>query len=148
MAYDGGNGGSLAFIPAGIWIDPGTTVVWKETKYHSVETFDGPAKLNNASAETENETYEFEFTEEHTGITKYHRSSHTRLRHRGAIAVSDHVPTTEKTEEYEPNETEVTSAAADDASENKTDETVPEFGMTIAAVEVGSYILKERIFDE
>ena len=26
-----GNGGSIAFSPAGIWIDPGTTVTWEWT---------------------------------------------------------------------------------------------------------------------
>jgi halocyanin-like protein len=67
-----GNGGSVAFAPAGIWIDPGTTVIWEWTGdggNHNVVTADGPASLESELVGEAGFTYEFEFTEEHAGIT-------------------------------------------------------------------------------
>src|SRR6056297_1390085 len=45
-----GNGGNVAFSPAGIWIDPGTTVIWEWTGEggdHNVVTVDGPAEFSS-----------------------------------------------------------------------------------------------------
>jgi len=91
-----GNGGNVAFNPAGIWIDPGTTVVWEWTGDggdHNVETVDGPASLGSETVGEEGFTYEFEFTEEHAGITNYQCSPHASLSMFGAVAVGEDVET-------------------------------------------------------
>ena len=87
-----GNGGNLAFSPAGVWIDPGTTVVWEWTGKggsHNVQTADGPAELESPLTSTAGYTYEFTFTEEHVGITNYQCSPHATLGMLGTVAVGD-----------------------------------------------------------
>jgi halocyanin-like protein len=91
-----GNGGNLAFAPAGIWVDPGTTVTWEWTGEggdHNVVTTDGPASLES-ELQAEG-TYEFEFTEDHAGITNYQCEPHASLGMLGGVAVGDDVPTVE-----------------------------------------------------
>ncbi|MEA1931103.1 halocyanin domain-containing protein [Halohasta litorea] len=93
-----GNGGNVAFSPAGIWIDPGTTVIWEWTGEggdHNVVTTDGPASLESEQTGEAGFTYEFEFTEEHAGITNYQCDPHAQLGMLGAVAVGDDVPTVE-----------------------------------------------------
>lgn len=93
-----GNGGNLAFNPAGIWIDPGTTVIWEWTGEgggHNVQTVDGPAELGSETVGEAGFTYEFEFTEEHAGITNYECVPHSSLGMLGAVAVGDDVATVE-----------------------------------------------------
>ena len=93
-----GNGGNLAFSPAGIWIDPGTTVIWEwtgEGGSHNVKAGEGPAELSSETTGEAGFTYEFTFTEEHTGITNYHCVPHQSLGMLGAVAVGEDVPTTE-----------------------------------------------------
>jgi halocyanin-like protein len=93
-----GNGGAFAFSPAGVWIDPGTTVMWEWTGEgggHNVAGEEGPASLDSGSAvDTTGVEYEFEFTEEHAGITKYVCQPHRSLSMFGAVAVGGDVPTT------------------------------------------------------
>jgi len=96
-----GNGGNLAFSPAGIWIDPSTTVTWEATGdggHVGVTSVDGEADFELALTNETGDTVSFEFTEEHTGITKYNGLD--GFDYRGAIAVGDSVPTTT---EYETN---------------------------------------------
>jgi halocyanin-like protein len=91
-----GNGGNVAFAPAGIWIDPGTTVIWEWTGEggdHNVATTDGPAPLD--SPLQADGSYEFQFTEEHAGITNYQCEPHASLGMLGAVAVGEDVPTVE-----------------------------------------------------
>ncbi len=91
-----GNGGDVAFSPAGIWIDPGTTVTWEWTGNggdHNVEAEDGPAELASDLTAEEGFTYEFEFTEDHEGITSYHCTPHIPVEMFGEVAVGDDVPT-------------------------------------------------------
>ena len=93
-----GNGGNLAFAPAGIWVDPGTTVIWEWTGEggdHNVETVDGPASLGSETVSEAGFTYEFEFTEDHAGITNYRCSPHESLGMLGAVAVGGDVATVE-----------------------------------------------------
>ena len=93
-----GNGGNLAFSPAGIWIDPGTTVIWEWTGDgggHNVQTVDGPAELGSETSGEAGFTYEFEFTEEHAGITNYECVPHSSLGMLGAVAVGEDVATVE-----------------------------------------------------
>ncbi|MFC7042022.1 halocyanin domain-containing protein [Halonotius sp. GCM10025705] len=93
-----GNGGNLAFSPAGIWIDPGTTVIWEWTGEgggHNVEAIDGPASFSSETVGESGFTFEFTFTEEHAGITNYRCSPHESLGMLGAVAVGGDVPTVE-----------------------------------------------------
>lgn len=93
-----GNGGNLAFSPAGIWIDPGTTVIWEWTGEgggHNVEAVDGPAGLSSETVSEAGFTYEFTFTEDHTGITNYECTPHASLSMLGSVAVGEDVPTVE-----------------------------------------------------
>ena len=93
-----GNGGDLAFEPAGIWIDPGTTVTWEWTGgggEHNVVTVDGPADLDSDLTAEAGFTYEYEFTEDDEGITDYVCEPHDALDMKGAVAVGDDVPTAE-----------------------------------------------------
>ena len=93
-----GNGGNVAFSPAGIWIDPGTTVIWEWTGDggdHNVVATDGPAPLESELIGEAGATYEFEFTEEHAGITNYQCEPHASLGMLGAVAVGEDVPTVE-----------------------------------------------------
>jgi len=93
-----GNGGDVAFSPAGIWIDPGTTVIWEWTGNggaHNVVATDGPAPLESELVGEAGFTYEFEFTEDHAGITNYQCEPHAGLGMLGAVAVGEDVPTVE-----------------------------------------------------
>jgi halocyanin-like protein len=92
-----GNGGALAFAPAGIWVDPGTTVTWEWTGEgggHNVIAEEGPASLDSGAPVAEaGETYEHTFSEEEAGITKYYCAPHEALGMLGAVAVGGDVPT-------------------------------------------------------
>jgi halocyanin-like protein len=92
-----GNGGALAFAPAGIWVDPGTTVTWEWTGEgggHNVVTEEGPASLDSGAPVSEaGTTFEHTFSEEQAGITKYYCSPHQALGMLGAVAVGEDVPT-------------------------------------------------------
>ena len=93
-----GNGGNLAFSPAGIWIDPGTTVTWEwtgEGGAHNVEATDGSAEFESDTTEEAGFTFEFDFTEDHAGITNYQCTPHASLGMLGAVAVGDDVETVE-----------------------------------------------------
>jgi halocyanin-like protein len=92
-----GNGGALAFAPAGIWVDPGTTVVWEWTGEgggHNVIAEEGPASLDSGAPVAEaGTTFEHTFSEGEAGITKYYCSPHQSLGMLGAVAVGGDVPT-------------------------------------------------------
>ncbi|WP_152042201.1 halocyanin domain-containing protein [Salinigranum salinum] len=92
-----GNGGALAFAPAGIWVDPGTTVVWEWTGEgggHNVIAEEGPASLDSGAPVAEaGTTFEHTFSEDEAGITKYYCSPHQALGMLGAVAVGGDVPT-------------------------------------------------------
>jgi halocyanin-like protein len=92
-----GNGGSYAFLPAGLWIDPGTTVEFEwtgEGGAHNVVADEGPAALDSGDpTDTSGVAYEYEFTEDDAGITNYICEPHVDLGMIGAIAVGDDVPT-------------------------------------------------------
>jgi halocyanin-like protein len=92
-----GNGGALAFAPAGLWVDPGTTVTWEWTGEgggHNVATDSGPASLESGDPVAEaGTTFEHTFTEEEAGITNYFCSPHLALGMKGAVAVGGEVPT-------------------------------------------------------
>ena len=92
-----GNGGNLAFAPAGIWVDPGTTVTWEWTGEgggHNVIADSGPASLDSGAAVSEaGTTYEYTFEEGDAGITNYYCDPHLSLGMKGAVAVGGDVAT-------------------------------------------------------
>ncbi|ELZ74118.1 halocyanin domain-containing protein [Haloferax larsenii] len=94
-----GNGGALAFAPAGIWVDPGTTVTWEWTGEgggHNVKMEEGPASLDSGAAVAEaGTTYEYTFEEGDAGISKYFCEPHKALGMKGAVAVGGDVATVE-----------------------------------------------------
>jgi len=90
-----GNGGAFAFEPAGLWVDPGTTVTFQWTGQgggHNAVADSGPAEID--SGDPIDETgHTYEVTLEEGGITKYVCEPHESLGMLGAIAVGDDVPT-------------------------------------------------------
>jgi halocyanin-like protein len=97
IAVGAGDGG-LAFDPAAIWIDPGTTVTWEWTGNgsHNVVTNEGPAGFSHEEiVGEEGYTYQYEFTEEDVGITTYYCSPHEGQGMKGGIAVGEDVETIE-----------------------------------------------------
>ena len=87
-----GNGGNFAFSPAGLWIDPGTTIVWEwtgEGGQHNVVDEDGAFE----SELTAEQGFSFEHTFDEGGISTYFCQPHKSLEMKGAIAVGDDVPT-------------------------------------------------------
>jgi halocyanin-like protein len=85
-----------AFAPAGIWIDPGTTVNFEWTgeggAHNVVATEDATADLDSGGAEaTTGVAYEYTFEE--GGITNYYCNPHQSAGMLGAIAVGEDVPT-------------------------------------------------------
>lgn len=90
-----GNGGSFAFQPAGLWVDPGTTVIFQWTGQgggHNVVAQSGPADLDSGEPVSEAGTT-YELTVEAGGITEYICEPHAGLGMQGAIAVGEDVPT-------------------------------------------------------
>jgi halocyanin-like protein len=90
-----GNGGDFAFGPAGLWVDPGTTVTFQWTGAgggHNVVARSGPADLDSGDP-VDDTGYTYEVTLEEGGITEYVCIPHESLGMLGAIAVGDDVPT-------------------------------------------------------
>jgi halocyanin-like protein len=90
-----GNGGAFAFEPAGLWVDPGTTITFQWTGQgggHNVVADSGPAEIDSGGPVDET-GYTYEFTPEQGGITNYVCEPHVGLGMKGAIAVGDDVPT-------------------------------------------------------
>ncbi len=98
-----GNGGNLAFEPAGIWIDEGTTVVWEWTGQggaHNVVTDEENTDFENThdleSDTVDEEGFTYESTLEDPGRTGYVCTPHRGVNMFGAIAVGDDVPVVEE----------------------------------------------------
>ncbi len=98
-----GNGGALAFGPAGIWIDEGTTVVWEWTGEgggHNVVTDEENSDFENvhdldSGSPVDEAGHEFEYTFEEGGRTGYVCVPHRGVNMFGAVAVGDDVPVIE-----------------------------------------------------
>jgi halocyanin-like protein len=83
---NGANAPNYAFDPAGIRIDPGTTVVWEwVSDGHTVTHANGEA----FGTEVANEDATFEYTFEEAGTYTYQCQPHTALGQRGTIVVGD-----------------------------------------------------------
>lgn len=89
-----GNTGFFTFEPAGLWVDPGTTVRWEWTGEgggHNVVAEEGPADVDSGDPVSE-AGVNYEYTVEQEGITTYFCSPHRSLGMKGGIAVGE-VPT-------------------------------------------------------
>jgi halocyanin-like protein len=88
----------LAFDPAGIWIDPGTTVTWEWTGqgggHNVVATEDAAGSFDSGDPVTEG-TFSHTFSESEAGISNYLCEPHESLGMLGAVAVGEDVPTEE-----------------------------------------------------
>jgi len=93
-----GNDGPYAFSPAGVWVDPGTTVRWEWTGEgsHNVLAESGPASLDSGDPVSE-AGVNYEHTFEEGGITTYFCQPHRSVGMKGAVAVGGDVPTREAT---------------------------------------------------
>ena len=91
-----GNGGSFAYAPTAVWVDPGTTVTFEwASDTHNVVVEDQPDGAGWSGHETvENTGFSFDHTFEAGGIYTYYCEPHLGLGMKGAIAVGDEVPTT------------------------------------------------------
>jgi halocyanin-like protein len=81
-----GNGGNMAFAPAGLRVSPGTTVVWTWTgagNMHNVVADDGAFESEMRSAEGAT----FEHTFERTGTFEYYCAPHESAGMKGAVVV-------------------------------------------------------------
>jgi halocyanin-like protein len=84
-----GNGGTFAFEPAAMRIDPGTTVTFSwVSNTHNVIVEEQPSGAGWAGHEPiENEGFSFEHTFETEGIYKYYCQPHLSLGMKGAVVV-------------------------------------------------------------
>jgi len=94
---DSGNGGTFAFRPANLWIDPGTTVTFEwVSNTHNVVVEDQPDGAGWSGHETvESQGFSFETTFETGGLYQYYCRPHRSAGMLGGIAVGDDVPTTQ-----------------------------------------------------
>ncbi len=99
-----GNGGNLAFAPAGVWVDEGTTVVWEwtgEGGAHNVVVDEENTDFENVHTDLDSgspvdeEGFEYEYTFEEGGRTGYVCVPHRGVNMFGAVAVGDGVPVIE-----------------------------------------------------
>jgi halocyanin-like protein len=97
-----GNGGDIAFDPANITIDPGTTVTWEWTGNggdHNVVSTDGPAEFKSELSGAAGHSYEFTFTDSHVGTTDYECQPHASLGMVGSVTVESTGDETPETHE-------------------------------------------------
>lgn len=96
VQVDVGAGDSgLAFGPAGIWVDPGTNVVWQWTGEgggHNVSSVDGE---DYSSQVTSEQGFTFQHTFEEGGINTYECQPHTSQGMHGGVAVGNDIETQE-----------------------------------------------------
>lgn len=87
-----GNNGSFAFSPAGLWVDPGTTVTWEWTGAGGQHNVSAQSGASFESDLTDEQGFTFEYTFEDPGISTYQCDPHASLGMRGGVAVGDAVP--------------------------------------------------------
>lgn len=88
-----GNSGDYAFAPAGLWVDPGTTVRWRWTGSGGAHNVHAQVGADFESETTNEAGHEFEHVFDTSGITTYQCDPHAQLGMKGAIAVGNEVPT-------------------------------------------------------
>jgi halocyanin-like protein len=94
---DSGNGGTFAYRPANLWIDPGTTVTFEWiSDNHNVVVEGAPDGAGWSGHEPiENTGFSFETTFETGGLFQYYCNPHRSAGMLGGVAVGDGVPTTQ-----------------------------------------------------
>ena len=94
-----GAGDGFSFEPTTVWVSPGTTIVWEWTGQgggHNVMPNEGPAGFEHEDTVSESGyTYEYQVTQDDTGITTYFCQPHEGQGMKGGVAVGDGVPTVE-----------------------------------------------------
>lgn len=92
----GGNGGSFAFAPTAVWVDPGTTITFEwSSNTHNVVVESQPEGAGWSGHESvEDSGFSFSHTFETGGIYTYYCNPHLAMGMKGGIAVGDDVPTT------------------------------------------------------
>jgi len=90
-----GNGGTYAFAPANLWIDPGTTVrfTWSSDNHNAVVESQPDDAGWEGHEPVENTGFEFTHTFETGGMYEYYCQPHLSLGMKAGIAVGDDVPT-------------------------------------------------------
>ncbi len=83
----------FAFAPAGIWVDPGTTVIWEWTGNGGRHNVHATSGAEFVSETTGDEGFTFEQTFEGGGIIEYQCDPHAQTGMLGAVAIGDDVPT-------------------------------------------------------
>ena len=91
-----GNGGSYAYGPTAVWVDPGTTITFEwSSNTHNVVVEDQPDGAGwSAHEPVEDSGFSFSHTFETGGVYNYYCNPHLSLGMKGAIAVGDDVPMT------------------------------------------------------
>lgn len=91
-----GNGGTYAFSPTAVWVDPGTTITFEwASNTHDVTVENQPEEAGWAGHETiEDSGFSFEDTFETGGVYTYYCSPHLGQGMKGGVAVGDDVPMT------------------------------------------------------
>ena len=91
-----GNGGTYAYGPTALWIDPGTTVTFEwVSNTHNVVVESQPDGAGWAGHEpVEDSGFTYEHTFESTGVYTYYCNPHLGLGMKGGVAVGDDVPVT------------------------------------------------------
>jgi halocyanin-like protein len=88
-----GAGGNLAYAPAAVWVDVGTTVRWEWVNgNHNVIGDDNDLDSGNPVSET---GVNYEYTFEESGIYNYYCTPHQGQGMLGGIAVGNDIPTVE-----------------------------------------------------
>ncbi|WP_255149871.1 halocyanin domain-containing protein [Halorarius halobius] len=92
-----GNGGTFAFAPANLWVDPGTTVrfTWTSDSHNVVVESQPDGAGWEGEESVENTGFEFSHTFETGGMYEYFCDPHLSLGMKGGVAVGDDVPTRE-----------------------------------------------------
>lgn len=91
-----GNGGTYAFSPTAVWVDPGTTITFEwASNTHNVAVESQPEGASWAGHEPiEDSGFSFEHTFEAGGIYTYFCNPHIGQGMKGGIAVGNDVPVT------------------------------------------------------
>lgn len=91
-----GNGGSFAFAPTAVWVDPGTTITFEwSSNTHNVVVESQPDGAGWSGHENvEDSGFSFSHTFETGGVYTYYCNPHLGMGMKGGIAVGDDVPMT------------------------------------------------------
>lgn len=84
-----GNGGNLAFAPAAVVIDPGTTITWEWTGQGGAHNVVDEEEAFNSGTAVEEAGTTFEYTFEEEGVFQYYCVPHKGLGMKGVVVVGE-----------------------------------------------------------